>query len=187
MQRAFVVGDFGSGNFKHVACAASLLTYTYSAAHRHSQSRRNHPFIASSSRNFYRRIVGRKGGHMDVRMLSTCFSLPSTVALSTNTYLKIIELITGGALFKYVPCPKFGLDEPNFMLYQMICFTGEDFGSQQLSVSPLAGKFFDTTCTCAFLNPNAVAHLLPSPQAISRPTHQYLITLSTYPSRGSKL
>ncbi|KAK0430418.1 kinase-like protein [Armillaria borealis] len=60
----------------------------------------------------------------------------------------IFELVTGGALFKYVPCPKFGLDEPNFMLYQMICFTGEDFGSQQLSVSPLAGQFFDSTCTC---------------------------------------
>ncbi len=40
------------------------------------------------------------------------------------------------------------------MLYQMICYTGEDFGSQQLSVSPLAGKFFDSTCTRAFLNPN---------------------------------
>ncbi|PBK63083.1 hypothetical protein ARMSODRAFT_980267 [Armillaria solidipes] len=36
----------------------------------------------------------------------------------------IFELITGGALFKYVPCPKYGLDEPNFMLYQMICYAG---------------------------------------------------------------
>ncbi|SJK98279.1 uncharacterized protein ARMOST_01542 [Armillaria ostoyae] len=58
----------------------------------------------------------------------------------------IFELVTGDALFKYVPCPKFGLDEPNFMLYQMICYTGEDFGSQQLLVSPLAGQFFDSTC-----------------------------------------
>ncbi|KAK0196034.1 kinase-like protein [Armillaria mellea] len=67
--------------------------------------------------------VGRKGGHMDV-----------------------FELITGSALFKYVPCPKLGLDKPNFMLYQMICYTCEDFGLQQLSVNPLAGKFFDSTC-----------------------------------------
>ncbi|KAK0441957.1 kinase-like protein [Armillaria borealis] len=58
----------------------------------------------------------------------------------------VFELVTGSALFKYIPCPKFGLDEPNFMLYQMICYTGEDFASEQLSVSPLAGQFFDSTC-----------------------------------------
>ncbi|PBK92967.1 kinase-like protein [Armillaria gallica] len=58
----------------------------------------------------------------------------------------VFELVTGGALFRYIPCPKFGLDEPNFMLYQMICYTGEDFSSELLSVSPLAGQFFDSTC-----------------------------------------
>lgn len=98
---------------------------------------------------------------MDVRMLGMCYSLLSTITLSMNTYPKISELVTGTTLFKYVPCPKYGLDEPNFMLHdhQMICYTSEDFGLQQLSVSPLATQFFDSTCTRAFLNPNAISHL----------------------------
>ncbi len=112
-------------------------------------------------------------------MLGTCYSLLSAFALSMNAYPKIFELITGSALFKHVPYPKYSLDEPNIMLHQMICYTGEDFGSQQLSVSPLTGQFLDSTCACAFLNPNVVAHL---------PFHRLSpIALSTYPSRSSKL
>ncbi|PBK97856.1 hypothetical protein ARMGADRAFT_921930, partial [Armillaria gallica] len=60
-----------------------------------------------------------------------------------------------------VPYPKYGLDEPNFMLHQMICYAGEDFGSQQLSVSPLTGQFLYSTCASAFLDPNVVAHSIP--------------------------
>ncbi len=45
MQQIFVVADFDSGNLKHVTCAASFLTYSYSAAHRHPQSKK-FPFIA---------------------------------------------------------------------------------------------------------------------------------------------
>ncbi|KAK0449113.1 kinase-like protein [Armillaria borealis] len=58
----------------------------------------------------------------------------------------IFELITGRGLFKYEPDLRYNLDEPNFMLYQMICYTGEDFRAEQLSVSPLAAQFFDSTC-----------------------------------------
>ncbi len=67
---------------------------------------------------------------MDIRIPGTCCSLQYTIVLLTNTYPKIFEFITGGALFKYVPCPKYGLDEPNVMLYQMTCYTGKDFRSQ---------------------------------------------------------
>ncbi|PBK87022.1 hypothetical protein ARMGADRAFT_1123569, partial [Armillaria gallica] len=47
----------------------------------------------------------------------------------------IFELITGSPLFKYVPYPKYDLDEPNFMLHQGIGYTSKDFGSQQLLVA----------------------------------------------------
>lgn len=30
----------------------------------------------------------------------------------------------------------------------MLCYTGEDFSEEQLAASPLAGQFFDSTCTC---------------------------------------
>ncbi|PBK93157.1 hypothetical protein ARMGADRAFT_1030556 [Armillaria gallica] len=36
-------------------------------------------------------------------------------------------------------------NEPNFMLHQVICYTGEDFGSQQLSMSSSTGQFFPIT------------------------------------------
>ncbi|KAK0215175.1 kinase-like protein [Armillaria nabsnona] len=110
MQRAYVVGDFGS---------AQLI------------DTRSHEEISPLSLRPPEIIIG---GLWDERVDIWTFGC------------LIFELITGGALFKYVLCPKFGLDEPNFMLYQMICYTGEDFGSQQLSASPLAGKFFDSTC-----------------------------------------
>jgi len=58
----------------------------------------------------------------------------------------IFELVTGRALFKYQPYEKYNLDEKNYILYQMICYTGEDFSAEQLTVSSLAGKFFDSTC-----------------------------------------
>ncbi|KAK0212175.1 kinase-like domain-containing protein [Desarmillaria ectypa] len=70
----------------------------------------------------------------------------------------IFELITGRALFKYEPFPKHNLDEPNYILYQIICYTGEAFGSQQLSDSPLAGKFFDSTCNLR-ANPPLIDYL----------------------------
>ncbi|KAF8579019.1 hypothetical protein K439DRAFT_1526606 [Ramaria rubella] len=47
----------------------------------------------------------------------------------------VFELITGCALFKYEAHPKFNLDELNYFLYTMICYTGEDFEANQLSIS----------------------------------------------------
>ena len=86
---------------------------------------------------------------MGVRMLGAGFSLLFTVTCIDEPLCKIFELITGRGLFKYKPDLKYNLDEPNFMLYQMICYTGEDFRAEQLSVSPLAAQFFDSTCACA--------------------------------------
>ncbi len=88
MQRTFVVADFGSGNSKHVVCAASLLTYSYSAAYLHPRQERNFPVIASSSRNNDRWNVGRKGRHMGVRMLGACHSLLCTRPLLTDTHIQ---------------------------------------------------------------------------------------------------
>ncbi|KAF8578444.1 kinase-like protein [Ramaria rubella] len=58
----------------------------------------------------------------------------------------VFELITGSSLFKYEAHPRLNLDKPEFLLYTMICYTGEDFEPSQLAASPLAGKFFDSTC-----------------------------------------
>ncbi|KAK0448169.1 kinase-like protein [Armillaria borealis] len=58
----------------------------------------------------------------------------------------IFELVTGRPLFKYQPDPKLNLDEPNNILYQMLCYTCEDIRAEQLQVSPLASQFFDTNC-----------------------------------------
>ncbi|KDR71809.1 hypothetical protein GALMADRAFT_143593 [Galerina marginata CBS 339.88] len=58
----------------------------------------------------------------------------------------IFELVTSRALFKYEPDPKLKLEETEYILYQMICSTGEDFGEEQLSVSRFGEKYFDTTC-----------------------------------------
>ncbi|KAF8874333.1 kinase-like protein [Infundibulicybe gibba] len=59
----------------------------------------------------------------------------------------VFELAIGRRLFKYEPYEKYKLDEGNYILYQMMCYTGDDFLAEQLSVSRLAAKFFDSTCT----------------------------------------
>lgn len=74
----------------------------------------------------------------------------------------IFELITGRSLFKYEPDPKLNLDEPNHILYQMLCYTCEDIRAEQLSVSALADQFFDTNC-----NLKAMPTLMDYPFEIS--------------------
>ncbi|KDR74464.1 hypothetical protein GALMADRAFT_141499 [Galerina marginata CBS 339.88] len=58
----------------------------------------------------------------------------------------IFELVTSRGLFKYEPGPKLKLDETENILFQMICYTGEDFSEERLSAGRLAGKYFDSTC-----------------------------------------
>ncbi|KAK0455646.1 kinase-like protein [Desarmillaria tabescens] len=74
----------------------------------------------------------------------------------------IFELITGRALFKYELDPKLNLDEPNHILYQMLCYTCKDIRAQQLMVSALADQFFDTNC-----NLKAIPRLMDYPFEIS--------------------
>lgn len=60
--------------------------------------------------------------------------------------LKIFELVTARGLFKYIADPKLKLDETENILYQIICYTGEDFSEEQLYAGRLARKYFDSTC-----------------------------------------
>jgi len=55
--------------------------------------------------------------------------------LHSSSYApQIFELVTSRGLFKYEPDSKLKLNET------------EDFSPEQLSVSPLAGRYFDSTC-----------------------------------------
>ncbi|TFK33777.1 kinase-like protein [Crucibulum laeve] len=58
----------------------------------------------------------------------------------------IFELVTGHGLFRYEPLEKYKLDPEHFMLYHMVCYTGEQFRAEQLMVSSRAARFFDTEC-----------------------------------------
>jgi serine/threonine protein kinase len=60
---------------------------------------------------------------------------------------QIYEFVIGRPLFQYIPRKKPQLEKTEHILYQMICHTGEDFSEEQLTASPLAGKYFDLTCT----------------------------------------
>ncbi|PBK66027.1 kinase-like protein [Armillaria solidipes] len=59
----------------------------------------------------------------------------------------IFELITGHNLFEYVPYPDHDLDAAAGHLWQMICFTDDEFEPKQLSWSQRATQYFErTTC-----------------------------------------
>ncbi|KAI0315032.1 kinase-like domain-containing protein [Amylostereum chailletii] len=58
----------------------------------------------------------------------------------------VFQFVVGSCLFRYRPFPKLNLDEPNYHLYQMLCYTCEDFSGAQLAASAFAEKFFDLTC-----------------------------------------
>ncbi|KAG0703071.1 kinase-like protein [Suillus ampliporus] len=67
----------------------------------------------------------------------------------------IFELITGRSLFKFQPWPPLNLDAMNYILWQMIGYTGEDFSPEQLAVSERAAELFDETC---YLKSNPPIH-----------------------------
>ncbi|TDL19552.1 kinase-like protein [Rickenella mellea] len=58
----------------------------------------------------------------------------------------IFELVTSKHLFRYVRNQKFGLDETENMLYQMMLHTEEEFRAEQLQVSPKAPEYFYPDC-----------------------------------------
>ncbi len=62
---------------------------------------------------------------------------------------QVFELITGHNLFEYVPYPDRGLDAAAGHLWQMICFTSEEFEPKQLRWSQRAIQYFERT-TCGF-------------------------------------
>ncbi|KAG2350160.1 kinase-like protein [Suillus weaverae] len=65
----------------------------------------------------------------------------------------IFELVTGYPLFKFQPWPPLNLDEPNYILWQMISYTSERFLPEQLRASERAAEFFDRTCNLEQSNP----------------------------------
>jgi len=58
----------------------------------------------------------------------------------------VFELVTSKHLFRYQTNKKFGLDETENMLYQMLLHTKEDFRAVQLRVSPKAPEYFTSAC-----------------------------------------
>ena len=86
-------------------------------------------------------------GHSDVWYVSFC-SYTSRIGELKIENTKIFEFVTSRSLFRYEPNEKYKLDETSNILHQMICYTCEDFSEEQLTVSPLAGEFFDSTCAC---------------------------------------
>ncbi|KAG1875565.1 kinase-like protein, partial [Suillus subalutaceus] len=61
----------------------------------------------------------------------------------------IFELVTDLPLFNFEPWPPLNLDEPNYILWQMMSYTGERFLPEQLNDSQRAIVFFDGE-TCRF-------------------------------------
>ncbi|KAJ6612759.1 kinase-like domain-containing protein [Mycena sp. CBHHK59/15] len=58
------------------------------------------------------------------------------------------ELVVGARLFVFEPktVDNVALDDTEYMLYQMMCLTNEDWKAENLQVSPNASKWFDLTC-----------------------------------------
>jgi len=63
-------------------------------------------------------------------------------------------------MFEYEAYENYGLDAESGLLWQMMCFTGEQFTPEQLQASRLASVYFDETCKFAF----SVIRLTSSPQ-----------------------
>jgi len=49
-------------------------------------------------------------------------------------------------MFEYEAYENYGLDAESGLLWQMMCFTGEQFTPEQLQASRLASVYFDETC-----------------------------------------
>jgi len=58
----------------------------------------------------------------------------------------VFEIVVCRKLFEYEAYENYGLDAESGLLWQMMCFTGEQFTPEQLQASRLASVYFDETC-----------------------------------------
>jgi hypothetical protein len=77
-----------------------------------------------------------------------------------RTKNQVFEIVVCRKLFEYEAYENYGLDAESGLLWQMMCFTGEQFTPEQLQASRLASVYFDETCMFAF----SVIRLTSSPQ-----------------------
>ena len=55
--------------------------------------------------------------------------------------MEVYEFIIGRSLFRYEVNGELNLTETENVLYQMACYTGDDFRAEQLNVWPLAADY----------------------------------------------
>ena len=81
------------------------------------------------------------------------------------------ELVASQRLFRYQRNTKFGLDETENMLYQMMMHAGAFFSAEQLQASPKAPEYFNADCNHLLLCSTLVnAHLYSSGLLKKNPT-----------------
>jgi len=59
---------------------------------------------------------------------------------------QVFEIVVSRKLFEYAAYKEHGLDAESGLLWQIMCFTGEEFMPEQLQVSRIASNYFDETC-----------------------------------------
>ncbi len=60
--------------------------------------------------------------------------------------MEVYEFIIGRSLFRYEVNGELNLTETENVLYQMSCYTGDDYRAEQLNVWPLAADYFTSEC-----------------------------------------
>jgi hypothetical protein len=79
--------------------------------------------------------------------ISTTLHLTCYIQIADWTNVQVFELVVNSDLFKYEAYKQYGLDAPAGHLWQMMCFTSEQFTPEQLDLSDFADCYFDNTCS----------------------------------------
>lgn len=149
----FVIGDFGSGEFNHPLHARfnPQLTILISAQDVKDHLTGNITPIKLRPPEIL--LQGPWSGYLDDRLPGGSLLQFLHRSLLTCIWIKLYELAIGTPLFRYCPCPVLGLDEMNYLLYQILLLTCGDFGPEHLAEYKLGSKYFDANGALAWHTP----------------------------------
>ncbi|KIM83661.1 hypothetical protein PILCRDRAFT_97149 [Piloderma croceum F 1598] len=92
--------------------------------------------------------------HMVWDITTNALHAPEVILRADQCDFWVFEFVIGCNLFEYRADLKYNLDAPAGHLWQMMCFTGEQFMPKQLKWSNLGTQYFDSTCNLKSHPPN---------------------------------
>jgi serine/threonine-protein kinase SRPK3 len=147
LKHTFVVADFGNGTLSMIHTTPNVvLTVIIAQPVNDHRTDKVTPELLRAPENYIRSPWDEKIDIWSFGCLASVVPFVSILLPADRELHQIFEFVTSRSLFRYVPEPSKDLDKVENMLYQMLCYTEEDFPEHMLQYARDGEKYFDLTC-----------------------------------------